>query len=170
MDWPKLSERLARTHGERAEPLIAAFRAAYPAAPPVEIAALIASAPMGRVGPLAQARRKAATGGAPAYLYAFAWQTPVLDGRPRAFHCSDLAFAFDNIDRCLNHTGGGAAARVLAGKMADAWIAFARTGDPNHVGLPAWATVTGEGAVTMVFDEACRAVAGLDAEALAAVG
>ncbi len=29
-------------------------------------------------------------------------------------------------------TGGGPEARELAGKMSDAWMHFARTGDPNH--------------------------------------
>src|SRR5689334_24283698 len=56
-------------------------------------------------------------GTAPAYLYLFTWQTPVLDGRPRAFHCAELAFCFDNIDRCVNMTGGGAEARALAAKV-----------------------------------------------------
>ena len=102
-----------------------------------------------------QARRKAEQGGAGAWLYWFGWKTPVLDGRPRAFHCSDLAFAFDNIDRCLNQTGGGAEARDLAGRMADAWIAFARHGDPNHSGLPAWAPVTGKALPTMMFNDDC---------------
>jgi len=35
-------------------------------------------------------------------------------------------------------TGGGPDARALAGKVADAWIQFARTGDPNHRDIPFW--------------------------------
>jgi para-nitrobenzyl esterase len=167
MGWDDVSRRVGRAFGERAEALIAAFRAAYPSSPPVEIAALIASAGMGRLNPLQQARMHAA-GGALAFLYAFGWKTPVLDGRPRAFHCSDLAFAFDNVDRCLNHTGGGTEARELARRMSDAWIAFARSGDPNHAGLPKLETVSAERAPTLLFDAACRAVDDLDRDALAA--
>ena len=106
---------------------------------------------------VSQARRKAAQKAAPAYLYWFAWATPVLDGRPRSFHCSDLAFSFDNVDRCLNATGGGEAARRLAGRMADAWVAFARGGDPNHAGLPPWASVSDTALPTMIFDDVCEA-------------
>jgi para-nitrobenzyl esterase len=47
-----------------------------------------------RVSALAQAARKAAQGGAPAHNFLFSWQTPVLDGQARAFHCSELPFVF----------------------------------------------------------------------------
>jgi para-nitrobenzyl esterase len=155
MDEARLLELVARTHKARAGAVIAAFRRGHPHAKPVEIASLIQSTQWMRVNAVRQAVLKAQAGGAPAYLYWFGWKTPVLDGRPRAFHCSELAFCFDNIDRCLNHTGGGGEARALAARMADAWIAFARAGDPNHPGLPAWAPVTPEALPTMMFDAVC---------------
>jgi para-nitrobenzyl esterase len=72
-----------------------------------------------------------------------------------AFHCSEMSFAFFNSDRCENMTGGGPAARALAEKVSDAWIQFARTGDPNHAGLPQWSPVTSGTNATMVFDNEC---------------
>ncbi|MFO1015208.1 MAG: carboxylesterase family protein [Caulobacteraceae bacterium] len=162
MGVPKM-EAIGWDQVRRDPQVIAAWRAVYPEALPVEIAAVINSASMGRLQPVAQARLKAAAGGAPAYLYQFAWKTPVLDGRPRAFHCSDLAFCLDNIDRCLNHTGGGDEARALAATMADAWIAFARTGNPG------WAPVTAESLPTMVFDKECRVLDDHDAAGRAAM-
>lgn len=33
-------------------------------------------------------------------------------------------------------TGGGKEAYVLADKMSEAWIQFARTGNPNHKAYP----------------------------------
>ena len=97
-----------------------------------------------------QAQLQAAN--APAYLYWFAWKTPVLDGTPLAYHCSELAFAFDNIDRCANSTGGTQEARELAAKVSQAWIQFARTGNPNHSELPRWPPVSASALPTMIFD------------------
>ena len=101
-----------------------------------------------------QAQLQAAN--APAYLYWFAWKTPVLDGTPLAYHCSELAFAFDNIDRCANSTGGTTEARELAAKVSQAWIQFARTGSPNHSGLPRWPAVSASALPTMIFDTRCE--------------
>ena len=105
-----------------------------------------------------QCKAKAALGKAPAYLYWFTWQTPILNGRPRAFHCSEIALAFDNTDRCENMTGGGPDACVLAAKVSEAWIHFARTGNPNHPGIPHWAEFTPDTVPTMIFDNKTEAV------------
>lgn len=103
-----------------------------------------------------QAELKASQGGAPAYYYWFTWRTPVLDGRPGAFHSCEISFVFDNADKYETYNGGGEEPRVLSEQMSDAWVAFARTGNPNHPGLPAWpAYKPGDGA-TMVFDAPCR--------------
>ena len=39
----------------------------------------------------------------------------------------------------------------LQNMMADAWVSFARTGDPNHAGMPAWDKVSASGCPTMIF-------------------
>jgi para-nitrobenzyl esterase len=97
-------------------------------------------------------------------MYWFAWKTPVLDGIPLAYHCAELAFAFDNIDRCANSTGGTPEARDLAAKVSQAWIQFARTGDPNHSGLPRWPAVSAQTLPTMIFDTRCEVKNDPDAE------
>jgi para-nitrobenzyl esterase len=89
-------------------------------------------------------------------MYWFGWKTPVLDGRPRAFHCAELAFVFYNTDLCAQSTGGGPEARELAGKVSDAWINFARNGDPNHPGLPKWPVFTSAKGETMILDAKCE--------------
>jgi para-nitrobenzyl esterase len=103
-----------------------------------------------------QAQRKAALGNAPAYNFWFQWQTPILSGRPMAFHCADLNFFFNNSERCAYQTGNGPEAQRLAAQMSQVWIHFARTGNPNHSGIPKWEPVTANGSETMIFDTVNR--------------
>ncbi|THD78512.1 MAG: carboxylesterase/lipase family protein [Phenylobacterium sp.] len=148
----------------------AAFRAAHPTAKPVEILSMLVSAQF-RVPCVRQAQIKGRQAGAGAWLYRFDYNPrTVLDGRVRAFHCAELAYAFDNIDRCLNSTGGTAEARALAAKVSGAWIAFAHTGNPNHPGLPHWPKVTAAATPNMLFDVACRVVEDPDRKARATLG
>jgi para-nitrobenzyl esterase len=155
MSEPDLQTRVREIYGDRAMSVIGAFRQRTPQAKPFDLWSRIAASGV-RGSAIEQAKLKAAQGRAPAYLYWFTWQTPILSGRPRAFHCAEIAFVFDNTDRCETMTGGGAEARALAGKMCDAWIQFARTGNPNHPQLPRWPAFSAESIATMIFDHPPR--------------
>ena len=139
---------------EQADRVIDVYRRAHPKAIPFDLLSLISACSV-RGSSITQAERKAKQAAGPAYLYWFTWQTPILDGRPRAFHCSELPFVFDNAERCETMTGGGADARALGAKMSDAWIHFARTGNPNHPGIPHWPVFDAENVPTMIFDNEC---------------
>jgi para-nitrobenzyl esterase len=165
----EMKSRLSAQRGqEKAEHLIAVFQTLHPSATPFEIYSRI-SGMSGRVGALTMAERKAAQGTAPAYNYWFQWQSPILDGRGRAFHCSELPFVFYNTERCARMTGNTPEARDLAARVSDAWVSFARKGDPNHPGLPAWPKYDAEKVPTMVFDTKCVAADDPDGEGRKAV-
>ena len=155
MSEADLQKRVSEIYGDRAMSIIGAFRQRTPRAKPFDIWSRIAASGV-RGSAIEQAKLKAAQGRAPAYLYWFSWQTPILSGRPRAFHCAEISFVFDNTERCETMTGGGAEARTLAGKMCDAWIQFARTGNPNHPQLPNWPAFSAETIATMIFDHPPR--------------
>ena len=108
---------------------------------------------------LAAARAKA--GAAPAYNYLFAYVVPVLEGKP-AWHGADLGFTFRNLDHSEVLRAGGFNAYALMEKMSDAWIAFARTGNPNHCTIPEWKPYSEEEKNCMFFDVNCYAKDGLD--------
>jgi para-nitrobenzyl esterase len=79
-------------------------------------------------------------------------------------HCIELPFVFNNVERCQEMTGGGKEAIALAAKMSDAWINFARTGNPNHKGLPVWPKYDAAKTATMHFDNKCEVLPQLDKE------
>lgn len=151
IDWTGLENRLAPTFpGERAAKIIAAFRAAFPVASAGVIAGIIGGMSW-REDALRQATLKAKQGGAPAYNYWFTWQPQVLDGRPGAFHCLDLAFCFDNTARCAQATGNTPQAQKLASVMSAAWRSFAETGRPVLPDLN-WPAFNAETMPALVFD------------------
>lgn len=80
------------------------------------------------------------------WVYEFAWQTPVFDGRLGACHYLDVAFVFDT----LRSDGAGLLLgseppQELADTMHRAWVDFVRNGDPG------WSPYTPENRRTMVF-------------------
>lgn len=109
-----------------------------------------------RPGAVEQASIKYAQGGAPVYMYLFAWESPALDGKLRSMHCMELPFVFNNISRTREMTGGGEEAYQLADKVSSAWINFAKTGNPNAEGLPEWEPFNPENGATMIFNNICE--------------
>ena len=153
MTGVEASRRLEDMYGVDTKRILEVFRASHPGAKTFDLFSLAMSAQV-RQGAVIQAGLKAAQG-TPSYLYWFQWKTPELDGRPRAIHCIDLPFCFDNTDRSENLTGGGPVPRALAARVSEAWIQFARTGNPNHGGLPHWPTFSAATCPTMIFDNQC---------------
>jgi para-nitrobenzyl esterase len=76
----------------------------------------------------------------------------------KAFHTLEIPFALENVDEAKSMTGLGADRYPLQEKMSAAWAAFARTGNPNHKGLPKWPAFNTTERATMIFDNRCEAV------------
>ena len=113
---------------------------------------------------LAEAR---ATRRANAWMYLFCQESPARHGALGACHALELPFVFGTLgspgqDR---FAGSGAQVEALSHRMMDAWIAFARTGDPRTPEAGDWAPYDAERRATLVFDAASRTVeAPLDEE------
>jgi para-nitrobenzyl esterase len=136
--------------------LMAAYRRTRPGASPGQ-RLLAAMTDRFRVGSIRLAERKAAGGPAPVRMYRLDFTTPVLGGRLGAPHALDIPLVFDNLEASALH-GGRPEAQALADRMSEAWLAFARTGDPNHPGLPEWPVYETGRRATMLFDTGCRVV------------
>ena len=140
----------ATMQGGNAGPLLDVYARTRPGASPAQrLTALMTD--LFRIGSIRIAERKVAAGGAPAFMYRFDFTTPVLEGRLGAPHAVEIAFCFDNLDTTGLH-GGRPEAPALAGRVSEAWLAFARTGDPNHPNLPPWPSYDTARRATMLFD------------------
>jgi para-nitrobenzyl esterase len=109
-----------------------------------------------RVGSIRIAERQAATATAPVFMYLFAWESPALEGKLRATHALDVPFVFDNVARAPGMTGDLPEAHELAQRVSQAWIAFARSGRPDHPDLIPWPAYTAQARATMILDNECR--------------
>jgi para-nitrobenzyl esterase len=154
----ELRARVERMAGSATDRVLEVYRSEHPESPPSERFLLLETDRVFRIDALTMAQRKSAQRQAPAYMYLFAWQTPVADGRFYAPHALEIGFVFRNLDRFPNLVSGRTDGSVLADQVSDAWIAFARSGAPGHSGLPDWPWYDVERRATMVFDRECRVI------------
>lgn len=142
-------------YGENAGAIYDEFDRVFPGNSPFGVYSIVSSS---RQNVIRIANNKLAQG-QPVYLAWFNWYPHIFDGLPRAFHCLDICFWFNNTDLMYSHTGGGKEPRVLSDKMGDALEAFMRTGDPNtgkKGGLPHWPRYTQENGETMILNNVSR--------------
>jgi para-nitrobenzyl esterase len=142
-----------------ADRLVAIYRKSRPAESPGDLAAVMAgdSSPL-RLSSYTIAERKFAQKKAPVFMYYFQWRSPVRQGKLRSMHCMELPFVFDHVDDTQFMNGTGRDRNTLADKMSRAWVSFAKTGNPNHPGLPNWPAFDPVRRATMVFNTECRLV------------
>jgi para-nitrobenzyl esterase len=67
-----------------------------------------------------------------------------------------VPFAFDSVQLVPEKVGPIAGAKALAALMSEAFIAFARTGNPNHSNVPQWPVYDLTRRSTMIFDAPSR--------------
>jgi para-nitrobenzyl esterase len=139
---------------DRVDQVLSAYRKAYPNASPFLIQARILTDRGWRRAASTLAERKAALHWAPAYMYLFTWPSPGAGGKFGAVHGIDVGLTFHNYGD--EFTGHSPEVRAIADKLASAWMAFAKTGNPNHPGLPEWPTYAPETRPTMIFDKETR--------------
>jgi para-nitrobenzyl esterase len=116
-------------------------RAAYDPDGSAELAALISRAndDYGQAEPARFAANAFAAKGSPAYLYRFSYVASALRERMRAGapHGGEISYVFGTLTAAPGSTL--TAEDLAVARMAQSyWVNFAKTGDPNGAGLPAW--------------------------------
>ncbi len=126
--------------GEPGDAIVDTYCKTRPGASPSTLLATIVTDANWRIPAIRVAEAQFAAGGKPAYLahYELEWST---------FN----AMLFNN-----THLFGGTSISAVAHQVVDAAVNFARCGDPNHAGIPRWATYTPDHRAEMFFDYECR--------------
>ena len=132
------------------EEVVAWYRANHPEMSPDQVLIRATTAARSWRAAVIEAEMRAVQG-SPAFVYQLDWASRLPNGRTGAFHTSDIPLMLDNVAA----EGSGAVgpdAQAMADRMSDALLAFARTGDPNHAGLPRWTPYSLARRETMVMD------------------
>jgi para-nitrobenzyl esterase len=150
-----LRQMAVHAFGGAAGSALATYRRYHPDADPSELASMFVTDRVMWMGGIDWAERKAAAGGAPAYLYRFDWETDALGGVLGATHGIDIPFALDNW--AGNPMAGTRAGNAeVARLVSETFVRFAQQGSPDHPDLPRWTPYTPEDRATFVFDLPCR--------------
>lgn len=153
LNWDDLPERLLPALHVDIEPeyVIAEYRRLYPKYSATEVFFAATTAGRSWRGAVIEAELRAAQG-APVHAYQLNYRSPLENGRYGAMHGMDIPLVFDNIAQPESRSGKDADAQKAADQMSEAFIAFARTGNPAHVGIPQWKPYELPTRATMVFD------------------
>ena len=144
---------LTDKYGDAKDAVVAAFQEAYPLKPIIDAGFVDVNTYRAWVKAVLP-KKAAQEGTAPIYNYVFAYELPNMGGW-LPFHCSELPFVWHNVDSEKLTVGTVPETYALSDLMSDAWISFAKTGDPNHEGMIEWPQWTLEDGATMIFDTEC---------------
>jgi para-nitrobenzyl esterase len=142
--------------GDRTEEVLQTYRAEHPDLSPTWLYVRILSDRTVREPAMRLALRKADDRAGPVYAFLLTWETSALGGRLGSPHVLDMPLIFRNTD--LPFVGDKQDRYLVSEYMSSAWIAFAKSGNPNRAGLPEWPPYTPENRQTMLLDTECTVV------------
>ena len=155
LDEASLRGVIARLNADKVDEITRLYLDANLEKPPFLVQAQALTDNGARRNAILQGERRAALGGAPTWMYIWAWATPAFDGKFGAVHGHDVDASF-HIVRSNMVGSGRAKGRLMADRLAGAWVAFAKTGDPNNPAIPHWAPYDLTARATMIFDTNTR--------------
>jgi para-nitrobenzyl esterase len=170
-NFRNMTAEQARAHlvamlGERGNAAFELYQGLRPTDPPTYWVTAAMTDRMTRMDSIRLAERKLAQRSAPVFMYRLDWQTPIFNGVMRSPHGLDVPLVFDNVDKKLGVLGTGPEPSQIAPVMSQAWINFARSGNPSQRNL-AWPGYDTASRQTMIFDIASHVVSDPDGAARA---
>jgi para-nitrobenzyl esterase len=159
LTWEQLPARLLQEMRVDISPerVVAEYRKLYPGYSPSDVFFSATTASRSWRAAIIEAELRAEQG-SPVYAYQLDWKSPQDGGKWGAPHTLDIPLVFGTLDKEGSITGTDESARKMSAQMSDAFIAFARTGNPNTPSIPKWQPYSLAKRETMVFDVPSRAV------------
>jgi para-nitrobenzyl esterase len=155
MTWEQVIAKLPGQLNARVdidpETVVAAYRKIYPNYSPSDVYFAASTAGRSWKAAIIQAEERAKAG-APAYVYQVDWKSPKDGGIFGAPHTIDIGLVFGTLDAKGSIVGTGPDSVAMSNAVSDAFIAFAKTGNPNTAAIPAWEPYTLPRRQTMVFN------------------
>jgi para-nitrobenzyl esterase len=132
---------------DSARPLVEAYRNARPGATWGQIASTLATEHTFHQPAVRVAAARAAHGH-PTWMYRFTWQSPAFGGIFGSSHAMEIPFVFGTLVHpgAVMLTGDSDDRHTVSKAMQQAWLSFARDGDPG------WAEYSTHDRATMIFD------------------
>ncbi len=157
--WPSelIQELLQNKYGDAAQALTDAFRAAYPGKCDADLLFVDSRV---RKASMEFAQLHALNGLNNTYNYLYCLELPFNEGTIPAHNC-DIPYFFHNAQYLEAFYIPGVSEKVQD-MMCGAFVNFARSGNPNGVGIPEWTAVSQDNHATMLFDQESRCAMGHD--------
>jgi para-nitrobenzyl esterase len=156
LTWDNLLQKLEKNSplmgGLNRSDIIAQYKKLYPAYNASDVFFASTTASRGWRGLVIESERRVQQHGAPTYVFQLRWKTPVDGGKWKAPHTLDIPLVFDNIVYGIQMTGTGSEAQAIADMMSEAWVSFARNGNPDNPKIPHWEPFNLYKKPTMIFD------------------
>lgn len=153
LEWDDLPELLVPNMRVdiRPEHVVETYRKLYPRLSPTEVFFKATTAARSWRAAIVEAEERAKLGRGNTYVYQLDWGSPVQPemGAP---HGLDIPLVFGNLDAPGSITGTGEDARKVSTILQRAFAALARSGSPDHDGIPAWRPYTLSARETLVID------------------
>ena len=164
MTEQQVRRRAAQMDAANGDRAISIFKALRPGDAPTYWLSSFSTAQGTWINSIRLAERKLDQHAAPVYMFRLDWEAPFEGGALKSPHGLDSPLVFNNPEAKPLMNGTGPEPKKVAEVMSQAWINFARSGDPSQRTLPwpAYDTVSRE---TMIFDVQSHVVADPDKDA-----
>lgn len=162
LDETRTDEVLSQRYGDGAQAFSDAFFKAFPERSRADMLSIDSNI---RTLTLASAAARSEETDAPVYVFYLTWMSRHDERGSGCYHGLDIPLAFNNpADEGNVIAQDDEEAFLLADRMSDLWVSFARTGVPSAEGVPEWVPFTRENGASLILDNEPEIRYGFDQE------